>query len=101
MPLRSVFLLCALSLAAVAQTGTSSINGTVSDPSGAIVPGAAVAAANEETGIVFKQETTGAGIYMFPAVPVGRYAVTVEMKGFRTIRRTGNVLLVNTPLTID
>ncbi|MGH9660335.1 MAG: TonB-dependent receptor plug domain-containing protein, partial [Bryobacteraceae bacterium] len=39
--------------------------------------------------------------YMFPAVPVGRYAVTVEMKGFRTIRRTGNVLLVNTPLTID
>ena len=69
-----------------AQTSTSSISGTVSDTSGAVVPGAAVTLLNEATGVVNVQTTTQVGVYSFPALNVGTYTITVEMKGFKTIR---------------
>ncbi|MBZ5622756.1 MAG: TonB-dependent receptor [Acidobacteriia bacterium] len=85
----------------LAQTSTSQITGTVHDPSGAVVPGAQVTATNEETGVTYRQQTNGAGLYAFPSVPIGRYTIVADLKGFRTTRATGNVLVVNTPLTID
>ncbi len=92
------FVLCSVALA---QTSTSSISGTVSDSSGALIPGAAVTVTNEETGIVNQQTTTDAGLFSFAALPVGKYTVAVEYKGFKTSKRTGNVLVVNTPLNVD
>ncbi len=86
---------------ALAQTGNSRITGTVSDSTGAVVPGAIVTVLNAATGISHQQSTTGAGIYAFPDLPVGSYTLTVEMPGFKTARKTGNVLVVNTPLSID
>src|SRR5262249_55885607 len=80
---------------------TSSISGTVTDPSGAVIPGAAVTVTNEETGVSNRQTATDSGLFSFPALPVGNYSVTVEMKGFRTQRKSRNVLVVNTPLTVD
>jgi len=80
---------------------TSSISGAVTDSSGAVIPGAAVTVMNEETGVVNRQTTTDSGLFSFPALPVGAYIVTAEMKGFKTERRTRNVLVVNTPLTVD
>lgn len=90
-----------LTIGLVAQTSTSQISGTVRDGTGAVVPGATVTAINEETGVTFKQTTTNAGLYAFPALPVSNYTITVDMKGFRAFRSTNNILTVNTPLTVD
>src|SRR5690349_4370175 len=79
---------------AFAQTGTSNITGTVRDTNGAVVPGATVTAKNEATNATQTQSTTDAGLYAFTSLPVGRYTITVEKSGFKTLQRTGNVLEV-------
>jgi hypothetical protein len=66
-----------------------------------VVPGVQVTATNEETGVVYRQQTTAAGLYAFPALPVGRYTVAADLKGFKTSRSTGNVLQIDTPLSVD
>ena len=94
----------ALALAAItaaAQTSDSRITGTVTDATGAVIPGAKVTAKNEATGETYTQQTTGAGLYVFPSLAVGRYTITVEMAGFKTTNKTGNVLEVGTPLVVD
>ncbi|MGI8783981.1 MAG: TonB-dependent receptor domain-containing protein [Acidobacteriota bacterium] len=98
-----VFLLVAGLLAALAaaQTGTSRITGTVRDSSSAVVPGVTVTAKNEATGVGYTQITTDAGLYAFPDLPAGKYAVTAELTGFKTTHKTGNILEVGTPLSID
>ena len=83
------------------QTSTSAISGTVSDTSGAVVPGAAVTLSNQGTGIVQTQKTTPAGVYSFPALAVGTYSVRFEMQGFKTVNHTGNVLEVASPLELN
>src|SRR5215469_12014764 len=87
--------------AALAQMSTSEITGSVRDTSGAVVPGAAVSATNEATGISYRQTTTAAGLFAFPALPVGTYTVQAETKGFKTSKKSGNVLVVGTPLAVD
>jgi Carboxypeptidase regulatory-like domain len=96
--LLAVFL-CALSC--VAQTSTSQISGTVRDSSGAIIPAASVTLTNEATGVVQRQSTTEAGVYAFPAIPVGSYTLRVEATGFKTLTKSGNLVQVNTPLAVD
>src|SRR6185295_7624361 len=90
-----------LALSAFAQTSTSRISGTVTDSSGAVVPGAKVTAKDEATGVTYTQTTTGAGLYTFPSLTVGKYTISVEMKGFKTVNKIGNVLEVGTPLVVD
>ena len=90
-----------LLLTGSAQTSTSNISGTVTDATGAVVPGAKITAKNEATGVAYTQATTGAGLFSFPALPVGRYTITVEMSGFKTVNKTGNVLEVGTPLVVN
>lgn len=87
-----------LATSALAQTSTSAISGTISDPTGAVVPGAAITLSNESTGITYTQKTTASGVYSFPSIPVGPYTIKVEMQGFRAVRKSGNVLVVGTPL---
>src|SRR5262247_3427287 len=86
---------------AFAQTATSRITGTVTDASGALVPGAMVTANNEATGVTYTQTTTEAGLYGFPSLPVGAYTISVTLPGFKTATKTGNTLEVNTPLVIN
>lgn len=86
---------------ALAQTSTSRISGTVTDAAGAVVAGAKVTAKNEATGITYTQTTTEAGLFAFPSLPVGGYSITVEMQGFKTLNKTGNVLEVGTPLEVN
>ncbi|PYV17023.1 MAG: hypothetical protein DMG07_06675, partial [Acidobacteria bacterium] len=83
------------------QTGTSRISGTVTDVSGAVVPGATVTARNEATGVRYSQSTTDAGLYAFPSLPVGVYTIAVELSGFKTAQKTGIVLEVNTPVVVN
>ena len=58
--------------------GTGTIQGTVTDPSGAIVPGAGVSATNVATGVKTTRETSAAGVYVLHALPPGQYVVEVN-----------------------
>ena len=75
-----VMLLC-ISIA-IGQTVTGSITGEVTDPSGAVVPGAQVTAHNLDTGVDTPATTNSAGLYRIEFLPIGRYQVTVQANGF-------------------
>src|SRR5215813_324157 len=93
-----VMVLC---FAAVAQTGTSNISGTIKDSGGAVVPGATVTAKNDATGVTYTQATTDSGLYSFSSLPVGNYTITIEKQGFKTLQKTNNALQVGEPLVVD
>ncbi|HEY3134508.1 MAG TPA: TonB-dependent receptor, partial [Blastocatellia bacterium] len=94
-------ILAVAALIAQAQSGTSRITGTVTDPQGAVVANAPVTATNEATGVNYTQKTTSAGVFAFADVPVGDYTITVEAQGFRKFISTKNVLTVGSPLVVD
>jgi outer membrane receptor protein involved in Fe transport len=99
----SFFRFCLL-LAASLTTGialgqnanTGEIRGTVSDSSGAVVPGVAVTITNLETGTNIRLTTNSDGIYDAVAVPTGPYTVTFSKPGFRNFVRKGVVLQIQT-----
>jgi hypothetical protein len=66
-----------------AQKFSSSIRGTVTDPTGAAVSGAKVTLTNEGTGVGRTMNSNTAGNYSFPDIPVGSYRVEVEFAGFK------------------
>ncbi len=87
---RLVTLLCAGLLAgalagpaSAAQLDTGSILGTVTDSSGAVLPGVAVTATQDETAVSTTVVTNASGQYVFPSLRVGRYTVSAELQGFR------------------
>src|SRR5439155_2667522 len=65
-----------------AQTFRGAINGTVTDPSGAVVPGATVKAIDAATNIDHTTVTTSDGQYSFQDLPVGTYKILVKATGF-------------------
>jgi hypothetical protein len=67
--------------------GNGSIQGVVSDPSGAAVPNAAVVATNVSTGVKTSRTTTNAGYYVLSPLPAGEYNVTVTAPGFETVNQ--------------
>ncbi len=80
--LRTLSLLALSACFITAQTPTANITGTIADPSGAVVAGAAVSLANAATGFNRSLTTNTEGIYSFNAVPIGVYVLTVDSKGF-------------------
>src|SRR5260221_3805935 len=66
------------------QTFRGAINGTVTDPSGAVVPSASVKATNGATGINYTTITTSDGQFSFQDIPLGLYKVSVTATGFPT-----------------
>ena len=75
-----------------AQVTTADIVGSVTDPSGAIVPDATVTAKNEGTGLTRNTRSGSTGDYIFTLLPLGNYTVTIEATGFKT-SISKNVLL--------
>ena len=67
-----------------AQTFRGGINGAVTDPSGAVVPGAMVEAVDAATGVSHKTVTSSGGEYSFQDLPLGAYTVTVNGSGFKS-----------------
>lgn len=65
--------------------GTGTIQGTVTDPSGAVVAGASVTAENVETGVQTSRKTTDAGFFVLSPLQPGEYTVTVKAEGFQTL----------------
>jgi len=78
-----VVTLCWFSSAALAQTGTGSITGTIQDVQERVVVGASVTITNSETSISSKTQTSDVGFYYFGALPRGPYIVVVEKDGFK------------------
>lgn len=99
---RVVAALIALSTGTLAaQVVGSTVSGTVSDSTGAAVPGAAVVIRNEETGTQRRLLTDDAGRYAAPSVSVGRYTVSAVAAGFTPERHTGVDLTVGQTLVVD
>jgi len=74
---------------------TATVTGFVTDPSGALVPGAAVTIVNTHTGFTRSSETSTEGGYKFPGLPIGTYELSVTKAGFQTYKQTGITLQVN------
>ena len=92
--------LLVFSVAALAQE-TATITGTVSDPTGASVPGATVLITNGSTGVSRTVTTNQSGEYNAPDLNIGTYSVKVNMPGFKAYDRTGVVLNVNATVRVD
>lgn len=84
----SILLAFVAAATASAQPSGGAIRGTVSDPSGASVPGAAIIIEAVSTSESWRLVSSSAGLYNAPNLPVGRYKLTVESTGFSTVDRT-------------
>jgi hypothetical protein len=91
-----IVLTSCVSLSAQNVVLTGSIGGRVTDPSGAVVPGASVVVQNLATGVQRSAQTNHGGLYRFPAVMPGTYSVTASHKGFRDIQALVRVLVGST-----
>src|SRR5215470_11477713 len=97
----AVCLLVVVSAAlAQSQLGAGSISGTVSDSSGAVIPGATVTITNTGTGLVRTLTTGDSGQFIAPALPVGEYAARVEKTGFATLEQKGLIVNVGGTATL-
>jgi hypothetical protein len=86
---------------AFAQATTATIFGSITDASGAAVPGAEVTATNVETNVT-RSATTGAdGSYQLVFLPIGTYRVDANARGFKKFEQTGIVLDVNRNARVD
>ena len=83
-----------------AQASTS-LNGRVTDSSGAVIPGATVKLTLQATGAIRQNTTDSNGQYQFSQLVPGRYTLTVSAQGFATNERTGMDLLVSQPATVN
>lgn len=79
---------------ALGQRTTAAMRGTVTDSSGAVVPGAEVTVRSADTGLTRTTTTTTDGLYSFADLPVGRYRLDVALQGFKTASLTDVALRV-------
>src|SRR5271167_739868 len=77
-----------------AQVGNATLNGTVTDTTGAAIPGATITITNKDTGASRVAASGGAGEYSTPALPPGHYIITATKAGFSTTQETGVTLVV-------
>src|SRR5688572_3114250 len=81
-------LLAAVSpLVTLAQESRGSITGTVTDPTGAAVPGAIVTARHRATNATSETATNESGVYVLPFLNTGQYSITVAAPGFKSSRQ--------------
>jgi hypothetical protein len=84
-----------------AQEGAASINGTVTDQSGALIPGARVVLTSAETGQSRETVTVDNGTYVFPLLPVGTYSLTCSRNGFKAETRPSVTITADERATVD
>jgi hypothetical protein len=94
----AILLMCVrLSLS---QTASTSVRGTITDPSGAVVAGAEVTLRSEANAVHISHPTDANGAYTFPQIPAGTYTIVVKSAGFAEQSKKAE-LLVNQPATIN
>ena len=94
-------LMVVLAVPAVAQDFRGRINGTVTDNSGAVLPGVTVTATSPALIQPQSQITGEDGTFRFIALPAGTYVLNFELQGFQTLKREGIRVVINTTLTVD
>jgi hypothetical protein len=82
------------------QASLTSLRGAVTDPSGAVIPGATVSIVNKATSVTLTQIAGGSGEYQFQQIPPGTYVITANGSGFSPQSKQAD-LLVNQPATIN
>ncbi|MBI3895656.1 MAG: TonB-dependent receptor [Acidobacteria bacterium] len=85
----------------MAQVTTGTILGTVSDSTGAVIPGATVTIRNVETGISRTVTSDAAGHYRAPQLGLGNYEITAEVPGFQSVVRSGINLTIGREAVVD
>jgi hypothetical protein len=98
--MRTTLVLFLLAASAFAQT-TTTLLGTVTDKTGAVIPGAQVTATNTGTNFTRTQQTNQQGEYRMEFMPVGDYTVEVSANGFRKSLQKGVTLEINLPTRVD
>ncbi|MEP7366286.1 MAG: TonB-dependent receptor, partial [Acidobacteriota bacterium] len=96
-----VLLGCLVALGLHAQTTSTTILGTVTDPTGASVQGAKIVARNVGTGVNTETTTTNTGDYALPLLAIGDYEVNAEMSGFKAETKKGVRLQINEKVRVD
>ena len=94
--LRNLAILFLAATAAVAQSERSTLTGTVTDQSGAAIPGASVEVVNQATGLKYTTSSNDFGIYALPELPAGVYQETARYRGFETTSQLVRVRLAET-----
>src|SRR5215469_1892173 len=74
---------------------TGSFQGTVTDATGAVVPGAAVAVTSQGTGSARSTKTDSTGHYVVPLLPIGTFSIAVSAQGLKTVEQRDIVLQVD------
>src|SRR5207245_11336087 len=85
----------------LAQGPVGTLNGTILDPTGAVVPGGTVVAVNNATGVESKTTSTSAGAYTLPYLPAGTYTVRASAPNFKTSTAENVILRVAQDLTLN
>ncbi|HYA23819.1 MAG TPA: TonB-dependent receptor, partial [Terriglobales bacterium] len=93
--------LVALSSLMSAQTATTSLRGTITDPKGAVLPGATVTLNNPATGFSRTAKSGNEGGYQFLELPPATYTLTVAVAGFATLKQDNVILQVSQPATLN
>ena len=97
----ALIICAALPAVMVAQTSSASINGTVKDPTAAVIPAATVTLRNVATGVQQIVETNSAGDYVLLNILPGRYTLQASKQGFATVTEKEFSLYVNQTATFD
>src|SRR5579862_6679202 len=91
-------LMFALAAAAYAADVNGRIKGTVTDPSGAVLPGVKITATNLGTGVKYTADSGADGTYLFPQLPVtggGLYSISASAPNFKAFTATGIKLVID------
>ncbi len=91
---------CAGHVAIAQNSNSGDIRGTVTDATGAVMPGVSVTVTNNDTGVITKYVTNGDGLYDTNSILPGNYTVTFSKSGFETVKR-GPVALQVGIITVD
>ncbi len=97
----ALFILVAGCALARGQGATAQISGTVTDQSGAVLPGVEITATQTETGVSRNTVSNETGLYVLPNLPVGPYRLEAALSGFRSFVQSGIVLQVNSNPAIN
>ena len=98
---RGLSLTLLLAVALTAQETRGRVQGSVRDPSGAVVAGAAVTLTNGDTGLTAAKSTNETGHYLFDMVVPGHYTINVAAAGFKSFVQKNVLVEVGGDITVD
>jgi hypothetical protein len=101
LPLFALALLLVLPIGGFAQSDLSAVSGTITDATGALIPGASVTLTSEATGAEHKTVSNKDGLYTIPGLAPGKYTITVAANGFEQMVSRGNNLDPSIPTTAN